>query len=223
MPARRETATAAAGDLAPVRRSDRRAQIIAAAIRVIARDGIRACTISALEHETGFARGHFTYHFDSKEQIIGLAFATVASDWATTEVEATVGDTARERYEHRVRAAVTWAQQRPEYFRCLMNFRVEMMRNSGAFPRAARIRGQLWDFAAQMTREGIAEGSFHPRSDPATEARTIFAIVDGMLMHAAMDPSFCPPEELADRVWQVVADRLGVGGASPSGVQSPPR
>src|ERR1700752_3963074 len=108
----------------------RRADIIAAAIQVIARDGLRACTVTALAHETGFARGHFTYHFRSKEEIIGLAFATVASDWATLQMEAAAPDaSARAWLEHRVRTAIDWVQRRPEYFRCLMNFRVEMMRH----------------------------------------------------------------------------------------------
>src|SRR5688500_12350835 len=65
----------------------RRTEIIGAAIHVIARDGIRACTVSALESATGFARGHFTYHFNSKEEIIALAFATVGADWATYQIE----------------------------------------------------------------------------------------------------------------------------------------
>lgn len=195
------------------RPADRRREIIAAAIQVIARDGIRACTISALEHETGFARGHFTYHFAAKEEIISLAFATVASDWARTQMQAALGDTARTRLEHRVRAAARWAQERPDYFRCLMNFRVEIMRNPGAFPPSAAIRHQLWDFAAQMIREGIAEGSFCARCDPSVEARIVFAIVDGLLLHAAMDETFCPAEELGNRAWDVVAQRLGVSTA----------
>ena len=197
----------AARSLRPV---DRRQDIIAAAIQVIARDGIRACTVSALEHETGFARGHFTYHFEAKEEIISLAFATVASDWATTQMEATIGDTARKRLEHRVRAAVDWAQTHPDYFRCLMNFRVEIMRHPDAFPPSAAIRHQLWEFGAQMIRDGIAEGSFQPHTDPSIAVRIVFAIVDGMLMHAAMDSAFSPPEELADRTWSVVAGHLGL-------------
>ena len=192
------------------RPADRRQEIIAAAIQVIARDGIRACTVSALEHETGFARGHFTYHFQAKEEIISLAFATVASDWATNQMETTIGDNGRERLEHRVRAAVLWTQRRPDYFRCLMNFRVEIMRNPDAFPPAAAIRHQFWEFGAQMIRDGIAEGGFRPDVDPAMGIRTVFAIVDGMVLHAAMDPEFCPAEELADRTWSVVLQHLGV-------------
>ncbi len=188
----------------------RRADIIAAAIHIIARDGIRACTITALERATGFARGHFTYHFDSKEQIIGLAFAAVGSDFAMSQAEATFGGSAAERLEHRVRAAVAWAQCRPTYFQCLMNFRVEMMRNADAFRPAARIRSQMWEVAAQMIRDGVAEGSFHVRTDPLTEARVIFAAVDGMMMHAAMDAGFGSPDALADLAWRVVADRLSV-------------
>jgi len=193
------------------RPADRRTEIIAAAIQVIARDGIRACTISALEHATGFARGHFTYHFDAKEEIIGLAFATVASDWAMIEMQVPSEGTAYARLEHHVRAAVEWAQARPDYFRCLMNFRVEIMRNAGAFPPSAAIRHQLWDFTAQMIRDGIAEGSISPPLDPAVEGRMLFAMVDGLLMHSALDPEFCPPAELADRAWSVVAHRLTAG------------
>jgi len=192
------------------RPADRRSEIIAAAIQVIARDGIRACTISALEHATGFARGHFTYHFDAKEEIIGLAFATVASDWALTQMQATSGTTAYDRLQQHVRASVHWAQTNPEYFRCLMNFRVEIMRNPGAFPPSAAIRHQLWDFIAQMIRDGVAEGVFHPPLDPIIEARLLFSTVDGVLLHAAMDPEYCPESELAERAWGLVTERLRV-------------
>jgi len=186
----------------------RRSEIIGAAIRVIARDGIRACTVSALESETGFARGHFTYHFTSKEEIIALAFATVASDWATFQIEQVSGATASARLESQVRAAARWGQQRPEYFRCMMNFRVEMMRDPSAFPRAPLIRAQFLEAAATTIRQAIAEGDFRTDLDPAWEARMLFAIVDGFLMHAAMDVAFCPPSELADRAWKIAADRL---------------
>src|SRR5690349_7520557 len=162
----------------------RRTEIVAAAIRVIARDGIRACTVSALESETGFARGHFTYHFQAKEEIIALAFATVGSDWATFQIEQVAGTTARERLESQVRAAVRWAQDRPEFFRCLMNFRVEMMRDPSAFPRAPEIRAQFLEVAASTIRQAMAEGEFRADLDPAWEARVLFAVVDGSLMHA---------------------------------------
>lgn len=191
----------------------RRNEIIAAAIQVIAQRGIRACTITALENETKFARGHFSYHFRSKEEIIGLAFATVGSDWATIQIQASTGGSARERLEHHVRAAVGWAIDRPDYYRCLMNFRVEMIRDPDAFRPAATIRQQMWDACADIVREGTAAGAFKPRLDPSIEARTIFATIDGMLMYAAMDTAYCPPTELADLVWTVIADRLG---ATPS-------
>jgi AcrR family transcriptional regulator len=186
----------------------RRSEIIAAAIRVIARDGIRACTVSALESETGFARGHFTYHFNSKEEIIALAFATVGSDWATFQIQQVSGAKARERLESQIRAAARWAQQRPEFFRCLMNFRVEMMRDPSAFPRAPEIRAQFLEAAATTIRQAMAEGDFRPDLDPPWEARILFAIVDGFLMHAAMDTAFCPSEALPDRAWVVAAERL---------------
>ena len=193
----------------------RRSEIIAAAIRVIARDGIRACTVSALELETGFARGHFSYHFASKEEIIALAFASVGSDWATFQIQQVQGATARERLETQVRAAAVWSRERPEHFRCLMNFRVEMMRDPSAFPRAPEIRAQFLEAAATTIRQAMDEGDFRPDLDPPWEARIVFAVVDGFVMHAAMDAAFCPPDELADRAWRIVSDRLVRPAGSP--------
>ena len=144
----------------------------------------------------------------AKEEIISLAFATVASDWATTQMAVPVGGSPRAAIEYRVRAAATWVVERPEYFRCLMNFRVEMMRDASAFPRAPEIRAQFLEVAAATIRQGMTEGDFRPDLVPPWEARVVFALVDGFLMHAAMDVSFCPPAELADRAWSVVADRL---------------
>ena len=58
--------------------------------------------------------------------------------------------------------------------RYLMNFRVEMMRNPVVFPPSMAIRHQLWEFTAQMVREGQADGSFRCSTDPVTEGKTIF-------------------------------------------------
>jgi hypothetical protein len=89
-----------------------------------------------------------------------------------------------------------------------MNFRVEMMRDPSAFPRAPEIRAQFLEVAANTVRQAMAEGDFRPDLDPAWEARVLFAVVDGFLLHAAMDVAFCAPDELADRAWMVVAERL---------------
>lgn len=82
--------------------------------------------------------------------------------------------------------AARWGQERPEYFRYLMNFRVEMMRDPSAFPRAHEIRAQFLDRAATTIRQGMAEGDCRPDLDPPREGRMLFAVVDGFLMHAAI-------------------------------------
>jgi hypothetical protein len=71
-----------------------------------------------------------------------------------------------------------------------MNFRVEMMRDPSAFPRAPVIRAQFLEAAATTIRQGMAEKDFRADLDPSWEARMLFAVVDGFLMHAAMDVAF---------------------------------
>jgi len=48
----------------------RRQQIIAAARSLVARQGLAALTISALEQKLNFSRGVITYHFRNKEEIV---------------------------------------------------------------------------------------------------------------------------------------------------------
>jgi AcrR family transcriptional regulator len=52
----------------------RRAQIVDAASRVIARDGFHNASISAIEREAGVSRGVITYHFASKDDIVLAIF-----------------------------------------------------------------------------------------------------------------------------------------------------
>lgn len=57
-------------DIGEIRRGD----IVAAASRVIARDGFHNASISAIQREAGVSRGVITYHFASKDDIVLAIF-----------------------------------------------------------------------------------------------------------------------------------------------------
>jgi DNA-binding transcriptional regulator YbjK len=68
--------------------SDRRRLIVAAALRVIARDGVNAATHRAVAAEAGVALASTTYHFSSKDQIVAEALE-LAIDRSIAAVERT--------------------------------------------------------------------------------------------------------------------------------------
>jgi AcrR family transcriptional regulator len=51
-------------------RDQRRREIITAARRIVAAEGLEGLTIAALEDKLGFTRGVITYHFDNKDEIV---------------------------------------------------------------------------------------------------------------------------------------------------------
>ncbi|MFT7580479.1 MAG: TetR/AcrR family fatty acid metabolism transcriptional regulator [Myxococcota bacterium] len=64
----------------------RRFQIVAAARRIVAEQGLAALTISTLEQSLDYTRGVITYHFANKDDIVGavLDSAILEIDVATT-------------------------------------------------------------------------------------------------------------------------------------------
>src|SRR5207249_7078413 len=65
----------------------RRAQIVAAARALVARGGLEALTVSALEKRLRFTRGVITYHFRGKDEIVRAVLASAVDeiDRATAE------------------------------------------------------------------------------------------------------------------------------------------
>src|SRR5215471_16766189 len=54
--------------------SVRREQVVDAAVAIIAEHGIQNLSLSAIEKRTGMARGHLTYYFPTKEDILLAVF-----------------------------------------------------------------------------------------------------------------------------------------------------
>src|SRR5262245_2381234 len=51
-------------------REQRRRQIVAAARRIVAAEGLEGLTVARLEEKLGFTRGVITYHFANKDEIV---------------------------------------------------------------------------------------------------------------------------------------------------------
>ena len=66
----------------------RRAQIVGAARRLVAEQGLEALTFNALESELAFTRGVITYHFRNKADIVAALFESVVSDIDATTYSA---------------------------------------------------------------------------------------------------------------------------------------
>lgn len=88
----------ASAEIKAARRARRRAEIIGVAREIVAKEGLDAMTISAIESRVAFTRGVITYHFENKDDIVmavlesALAEIDEATDAAANKVQGSFRD-----------------------------------------------------------------------------------------------------------------------------------
>ena len=79
MPTAPTTTPPTRGPTARLALADRRAALVGAAVRVIARSGLAAATTRAIVAEAGMPLGSFHYAFDSRDDLIEAVIETVTA------------------------------------------------------------------------------------------------------------------------------------------------
>lgn len=175
---------------------ERRAQILDAALRVFARQGLYETRMDDIVAESGLSKGALYWYFKSKDAIItaileqlfagsmgGLDALAQASDPADVCLAGLAAQIAADI------AATSWL--RPVLF----EFYAIAGRDPGV---RAFLKGYYDQFLAAVdatVRRGVAEGTFRPL-DSAVAAATIVATFEGMLLLQIIDPR---PDDLARR------------------------
>ena len=70
----------------------RRAELLAATWRVIARDGIEGATVRRISREAGYSTGVLTHYFQNKEDVLRTALQAACTQ-ANTRIEARTAET----------------------------------------------------------------------------------------------------------------------------------
>ncbi len=173
-------------------RALRRAQIIAAARRIVAERGLEAMTIGAIEDALDFSRGVITYHFKNKDEIvIAVLDSAIAEIDAATDLMVRASLTPQQKVEAVLRANVQGFVAHTDAGRILLSFWGRL----SAHPGIEAVNVQLFRrYRAQsvcLIREGQALGVF---ADADAVAALIVGIVIGLATQALIDPAAIDPE-----------------------------
>jgi AcrR family transcriptional regulator len=175
--------------------SARRAQIVAAAIAVIAEHGYAATSFTRIAKQAGLSStGMISYHFANKDDLMGevLAEATaVASDFISPRMEAATGYRAKLRA--RLEANMELVRAHPAHIRAL----IEIARNAPTSPDFLDNRFGL--FSGHL-RAGQAAGEFGEFNTDAM-AVAIIGAIDATVLGLVARPEVDAVEfgrELAD-------------------------
>jgi AcrR family transcriptional regulator len=177
--------------------SGRRAQIVAAAIEVIAEVGYAKASFSRIARHAGLSStGMISYHFAGKDDLLAACVAEieqVTGAFMQPRIDAAVGHVAQLRAY--VEANVALVGEHPAAVRAL----IDVVRSGAA--QSAAVDGRLTLFEEHF-RAGQAAGVFRP-FDARTAAIALTTGLDAVVVTAAADPP--EPAELA-RIGRELAD-----------------
>jgi AcrR family transcriptional regulator len=185
---------------------DKRERILAAASRLIVRNGLQ-CSMSAIAEEAGVATGSLYNYFDSKEALVRGVYGRVAEQM--TERLSTPADPAAT-HEGRIKRYIgsyidfIWEDAlRARLFDYLDNTPFITLSDAQA------IFGNFVDYAIQMIEAAQAAGVIRPGSATMLASHIRGAIRNSM-KRRRLRPDPITPDELAliaDMCWQALAAR----------------
>jgi len=171
---------------------DRRQRILAAAQRLLTRNGGRGTTLGQIAEAAGVSAAGLLHHFESKEQLLHAVLdARDAADLASADLEADLLE-ALEGVVERFRRA-------PE---SVGTFTVLLMENVDPdAPLHNRFLERYRDavqIVAELIRRGQRAGRFRTDIDPSVKATEIIAFLYGIEASWLLDPSIPLTEVLSE-------------------------
>lgn len=183
--------------------TDRRAELLAAVVRVIARRGYAETRFQDVADEAGVAVGTLQHHFGTRRRMLLEALQTWIDETdAQVEVLRTGQGDPWERLQVLLVYLGTRLGERVDSWRMWLDFlgaalRDPELRGSG---RRSNLR---WDAAiADVVREGEAAGTFAPVLSAEDAADVLSALFDGIALKVYALDSDASGSELVDRLIQ---------------------
>ena len=186
----------------------RRGQIVAAARRLVAEQGLEALTIGALEDRVSFTRGVITYHFANKDEIVQAVFASAIDEIDAAVRRAVEGGVA---IEDKVRAVlrgnVRGFVDSEVAGRVLLSFWGRLSADPVVRKLNADLYAKYRRRAAKLLRSARADGLVGP-VDPTVMGALLVAIVLGIATQHYFEPGSIDVDAAVDEATRTVMARL---------------
>ncbi|MEA2213110.1 MAG: TetR/AcrR family transcriptional regulator, fatty acid metabolism regulator protein [Solirubrobacteraceae bacterium] len=160
--------------------TDKRRQILDAAVRVFARQGFHTCRVSDIADEAGVAYGLVYHYFSAKEQILDTLFLERWDVMLGAIAEADASDRAPREKLHAIASFIIDSYRHdPELMKVII---VEVTRAANTFGRThlGKIRDAYAGIAA-IVASAQAGGVFRPEVTPEFAAQAFYGCVEQVL------------------------------------------
>ncbi len=178
------------------RRPERRAEIMRAARRVIEQKGFEGASLRAIARELGCTTGVLTHHFVSKEDLLYSALDVLFRPFDQRLADANSGVDRLEGIRRMLLLVLPVSKTKHAAARLWLRIVLRAVVDQSLAVDYGRRYGALRIGLEELLEEGQKTGEFRSDFDPAVEADILFALVDGLAIHALTEPKRFPSERL---------------------------
>lgn len=174
-------------------REESRQRLIEAALRLFAREGYDRTSVRMIAQEAQVSQGLLYNYFQSKQDLLHAIFLQSMQDVQQSFATGS-GDVSPEQQLARlIRSSFEIVRSNLQFWRLSYSLRMQPDVLADLSEQT-----QEWSRQILQTLEGRlrAIGS----QKPETEARVLFALIDGVAQHYALDPETYPLEAVADQI-----------------------
>ncbi len=189
--------------------SDKRRQILEAAVRVFARQGFHACRVADIADEAGVAYGLVYHYFGSKDEILDTVFLERWNVMLETIHEVDRRELPPREKLHEVASFIVDSYSHdPDVMKVII---VEVTRAANSFGQThlGQIR-RAYELIGDIVIKAQAEGAFKPEIDSRFAAMAFYGAIEQMLTGWIFD--LLPERPRALRASQVAGRRGGMRG-----------
>ena len=168
----------------------RRAEIVRATVRCLARDGYSGLTLKKVAREARVSQGILHYYFADKRAILVAALETVTADLdrRVAAAQARGARDARAKLQALVGACLRLAVEERAFWIVFVEFWGEMMHDRRLREVNAALYARMRRLIGAVIAQGIRAGIFR-RTDVLRAAAVILGLVDGVSLQLTFDPT----------------------------------
>lgn len=189
---------------------DRREHLMAAAARVLVRDGSAGMRVRDVAVEAGVSTGIVHYYFGSKDEMLVDALR-----WAIGKPAERFAALRRDGDYLRVLASLLEVSlPHPgvlfDEYVLWLELWTAATHDASLRPLCEELAADYRDELVKLVEEGTSAGAFHPVAEPQVVAERISAMVDGLCFRTVVGYSWTPLERVRSLLRQFACEQLGV-------------
>lgn len=190
--------------------ADKREHLLAAAARVVARDGTARFRIRDVALEAGVSTGVVHYYFGSKDEILveSLRWATRAPVERFAELRSG-GDHVRS-----LAALLEVSLPHPgvlhDEYVLWLEFWSAVTHDPDLLPLCEELASSYRREVAELVRQGTAAGAFRPVVEPDVVTDRLIAMVDGLCFRCAVGYAWTPLDGVREMLRDFACEQLGI-------------